>query len=202
MPEALVRGSRFVHIINVILYFREEWICRIPPPFPLQIACLQHLQTFICLPWSSSTPCDQILSFFSIPYIYNSKTSELSSPLSLCLSSFFPLSHCSTLYFSNSITRSFSSSLPFSSLSFHHKPVLCLLYTFTNTFFSHLRLVSSGTLILSSHSSFHSHQPPPFVSSPAGSFSPQFALSSCPLCPIHPPRILEGVLSIITRAVQ
>ena len=88
----MVRGFGFVHIINVILYFREgEDFVGAPlscPPSPWQAACLQHLHTPSLPMTSSSTLCSS--PFFDI---YSCKTSECSAPLS-------PPSNCSLSYFS------------------------------------------------------------------------------------------------------
>lgn len=101
---------------------------RLLPSFPPETACLLHLQTSIFLPWSSSTP---ILS--SISYNYNSKTSELSSPLSVSSQAFPSL--LSFILFSNSIK---TVPLLLSPLLIFILPSqtcpLPLPHTFTNTF--------------------------------------------------------------------
>lgn len=148
---------------------------------------------------------------FSIPYTYKSKTSELSSSLSISFPS-------SPSYFS--LIPSQSPSPPLSPLVifilqsqtcplpplhihkhfffpptspailWHSYPLISYLPgpPFTPTHYLILLLPSSHLI--------------PFVSSPTGSFSPQFALPSCLPCPLHPSQILEGALFIATEAVQ
>lgn len=183
------------------------------PPSPCKLHVFSIFRLLYFLQRSSSGPCYLILSSSQFPIFITPKL--LNSP-PLCLSpsaAFSSTTLLSFILFSNSVTRP---PLPFSSLSFHHRLVLCLLYTLTNPFF-HPHLLSSGTITLSSRifpsllslppttfcCCFSSSHLIPFVSPPAGTFSPQFALLSCPPCPsIHRSQILEDVLFIVTQAVQ
>ncbi len=189
--------------------------CRILPllpSFPPQTACLQHLQTFIFLPWSSSTLCYQILSPSQFPIFITPKL--LNSP-PLCLSpspAFSSITLLSFFYFplipSHSpspplifILPSQTSALPpphihkpffppSPAILWHSYPLIPYLSVplFTPTHHPLLLLPSSHLI--------------PFVSSPTGSLSLQFVLSSCPPCPLHPSQILGGALFVITQTIQ
>lgn len=142
--------------------------CGIPsflPSFPLANYMSSASSHFIFLLWSSATLCSSHFSLFI--------TSKPLNAPPLCLSPFPPFSSIKLFFFilfCNTITQSLSSSLPLSSLSFHHRHVLYLLHTFTNTFFP------SSPAIL-----WHSYPPIPYLSVPP--FTPTYHLFFC--CFLH-----------------